>query len=104
VNRRLVILGVAAIAVFAASTPAQNEGKRNADPKDALYAQSDWLKASFAGDGYAPDDPLSLPARLSLPSAELSPRRADEPPSKVKTDPFGSSNGSNAPAAASISA
>jgi len=94
VNRRLVIWGVAAIAVFATSVAAQSLGQRDTGQgqRDSLYAQSDWLKARFADDGFAPDDPLSLPAQLTFPATDAYLRNADEPGSRVKTDPFAPSS------------
>jgi len=89
VNERLGLLGVAALVLFAASAPAQENLTIKNGPRDALYAQSEWLKASFAEDGYAPDDPLALRRQVMLRMADPVFGRAEESADRPKTDPFG---------------
>ena len=94
-----MVLGAAALAVLSAGAPAQTLESSRLAKRDALYAQSDSLKAAFAVDGYESDDPLALalPARLALPATGALVGHKDEPAKELKSNPFdvsGSSAGS----------
>jgi hypothetical protein len=91
-----VVLRAAAFAVFAASASAQTSQIPNSKQRDALYAQSDWLKSAFTDDGYLPDDPLELPDSLSLPTRGMLPLPGDEPSRAARSDPFAASEASAA--------
>ncbi|HUL32410.1 MAG TPA: hypothetical protein VL128_00890 [Candidatus Eisenbacteria bacterium] len=66
-NGRLVLIGVAAIAAFSARAIAQEAAAPGGNKRDALYAQSDWLKATFPNDVLWPGDPLAAQRGLALP-------------------------------------
>jgi len=86
---RAFFLGFVALLAVAGKTPAQT--KLNLDPgqRDALYAQSDWLRAAF-DEGYVNSNRFpSLPQLKLSPGADESLWRTDEPPKGPKTDPFG---------------
>ena len=93
-------MGAVAFAIFAASTPAQKKEPAKSGQRDALYAQSEWLKATFTDDGYAPDVRLVLP-RLDLPVTDPILFPGDEPPSTAKTTPFGGKSSSSESSSAS---
>ena len=98
-------MGAVAFALFAASTPAQKKEPVSNGQRDALYAQSEWLKTAFTDDGYAPDVRLVLPPRLDLPITDPILLPGDEPASATRTTPFGgknSSSGSSSSAESSI--
>jgi hypothetical protein len=91
---RLVVYGVVAFAVFAAGTTGQTKLNLENGRRDVLYAQSDWLRSTFAEDVLTPDDPLALPEVSSLPGVVVRPLTLDEPAKALRTNPFDPSHAS----------